>query len=72
LIVVGAAQLEQDRYSLGKVVGDLGILTKSAYGQTVITSNPKVSTLVIAADRFDQLLEEDPVVARALLVSISQ
>jgi FHA domain/Cyclic nucleotide-binding domain len=72
LIIAGAAQSNQDRYSPGKVVGDLGMLTKSVYSQTVIASSPKVPALVIAADRFDELLEDDPGVARALLVSISQ
>jgi CRP-like cAMP-binding protein len=37
-----------------------------------VASSPRVPALVISADSFDELLDREPQIARALLVSISQ
>jgi FHA domain/Cyclic nucleotide-binding domain len=72
LIISGSVMFGQEKIGPGKVIGELGILTKSTYRETAIAHSSKVPVLTIAADSFNDLLDRDAQVARALLVSVSQ
>jgi pSer/pThr/pTyr-binding forkhead associated (FHA) protein len=72
MMISGMAQTAHQTISAGQIVGETGILAKTTYPETVVASSPRVPALVIAADSFDELLDREPQIARALLVSISQ
>jgi FHA domain/Cyclic nucleotide-binding domain len=72
MLISGTAQTISQTVSAGQIVGETGILAKTTYPETVVASSPRVPTLVIAAESFDELLDREPQIARALLVSISQ
>jgi hypothetical protein len=72
LIISGSVRFGAEKLGPGKVIGELGILTKSTYRETAIAHSAKVPVLVIPADSFNDLLDRDAQVARALLVSVSQ
>jgi FHA domain/Cyclic nucleotide-binding domain/4Fe-4S binding domain len=72
LIISGSVRFDQEKLGPGKVIGELGILTKSTYRETAIANSAKLPVLIIPADSFNDLLDRDAQVARALLVSVSQ
>ncbi len=72
LIISGSVRFGAEKLGPGKVIGELGILTKSTYRETAIAHSAKVPVLTIPADSFNDLLDRDAQVARALLVSVSQ
>ncbi len=72
MLISGTAQTVSQTISAGQIVGETGILAKTTYPETVVASSPRVPALVIAADSFDELLDREPQISRALLVSISQ
>jgi hypothetical protein len=72
LLIVGTAQSDRHTFAGGEVIGEVGILTQTTYSETVIAKSPKVPTLVITSDSFNQLLDREPQITRDLLVSISQ
>jgi FHA domain/Cyclic nucleotide-binding domain len=72
LLIAGTVQGAQEKLGPGKVIGELGILTKSTYRETVVAHSSKVPVLMITASSFNDLLDRDARVARALLVSVSQ
>jgi FHA domain/Cyclic nucleotide-binding domain len=72
LIISGSVIFGAEKLGPGKVIGELGILTKSTYRETSIAHSAKVPVLIIPADSFNDLLDRDAQVARALLVSVSQ
>jgi hypothetical protein len=72
LLIAGIAQSRNHKLVSGQIIGEVGILTKTTYCETVIASSPKVPALVIKAASFDDLLDREPQIARSLLVSISQ
>jgi FHA domain/Cyclic nucleotide-binding domain len=72
MLISGTAQSPSQNISAGQIVGEASILAKTTYPETVVASSPKVPALVIAASSFDDLLDREPQIARALLVSISQ
>jgi pSer/pThr/pTyr-binding forkhead associated (FHA) protein len=72
MLISGTAQTMSQTIAAGQIVGETGILAKTAYPETVVATSPRVPTLVIAAESFDELLDREPQIARALLVSVSQ
>jgi FHA domain/Cyclic nucleotide-binding domain len=72
MLISGTAQTMSQTIGAGQIVGETGILAKTTYPETVVASSPKVPALVIAAESFDELLDREPQIARALLVSVSQ
>jgi FHA domain/Cyclic nucleotide-binding domain len=72
LIISGSVVFGAEKLGPGKVIGELGILTKSIYRETAIAHSAKVPVLIIPADSFNDLLDRDAKVSRALLVSVSQ
>ncbi len=72
MLISGTAQMAYQSVSAGQIIGETGILAKSTYPETVTASSPRVPALVIAANSFDDLLDREPQIARALLLSISQ
>jgi FHA domain/Cyclic nucleotide-binding domain len=72
LIISGSVRFGDEKLGPGKVIGEMGILAKSTYTETAIAHSSKVPVLIIAADSFNDLLDRDAQVARALLVSVSQ
>ncbi len=72
LIISGAVQIGEETLGAGKVLGELGILTKSTYRETVVGHAPKTLVLVTTANSVNDLLDRDAQLARALLVSVSQ
>jgi FHA domain/Cyclic nucleotide-binding domain len=72
LLVSGTAKIGQEKLGPGRVVGELGILTKSTYQDTVTAYSANVPALIIPSDSFNDLLDRDAQVARALLVSVSE
>jgi FHA domain/Cyclic nucleotide-binding domain len=72
LMIAGSVNVNDHILGPGNVLGEVGILTRNAYSHTVIAHSPKVPILVISAHSFNDLLERDSRVARALLASISQ
>jgi FHA domain/Cyclic nucleotide-binding domain len=72
MLISGTAQTMGQTITAGQIVGETGILAKTTYPDTVVASSPRVPALVISADSFDELLDREPQIARALLVSISQ
>jgi FHA domain/Cyclic nucleotide-binding domain len=72
LIISGAVQIGEEKLGAGKVLGELGILTKSTYRETIVGHAPKTLVLVTTANSVNDLLDRDAQLARALLVSVSQ
>jgi FHA domain/Cyclic nucleotide-binding domain len=72
LIISGKVQIGEETLGDGKVLGELGILTKSNYRETVVGHAPKTLVLVTTSDSINDLLDQDAQLARALLVSVSQ
>jgi hypothetical protein len=72
MLISGMAQTTSQKISAGQIVGETGILAKTVYAETVVAISPRVPALVIAAESFDELLDREPQIARALLVSVSQ
>lgn len=72
VLISGSAQSQNRAIHSGQMVGEAGVLAKTNYTETVVASSPKVPVLAIAASSFDALLDREPQIARALLVSISQ
>jgi FHA domain/Cyclic nucleotide-binding domain len=72
MLISGTAQTTHQTIAAGQIVGETGILARTTYPETVVASSPRVPALVISADSFDELLDREPQIARALLVSISQ
>jgi hypothetical protein len=72
MLISGTAQTIGQTIAAGQIVGEMGILARATYPETVVASSPKVPALVIAAESFDELLDREPQIARTLLVSISQ
>jgi Cyclic nucleotide-binding domain/FHA domain len=72
LIISGKVQIGEEMLGAGKVLGELGILTKSTYRETVVAHAPKTLVLVTTANSVNDLLDRDAQLARALLVSVSQ
>ena len=72
MLISGTAKAMSQTISAGQIVGETGILAQTTYPETVVASSPRVPALVIAAESFDELLDREPQIARALLVSISQ
>jgi FHA domain/Cyclic nucleotide-binding domain len=72
MLISGSAQAASQTITAGQIVGEMGILAKTTYPETVVASSPRVPVLVIAAESFDELLDREPQIARALLASISQ
>jgi hypothetical protein len=72
LLLDGTVQSDHRTLSVGQMIGELGILTKRTYAETVVVTSPQVSVLVISATGFDDLLDREPHISRSLLASISQ
>ncbi len=72
LLLDGTAQSEHRTMSAGQTIGELGILTRRTYTETMVATSPQVSVLVISATSFDDLLDREPQITRSLLASISQ
>jgi hypothetical protein len=72
MLISGTAQTMSQTIAAGQIIGETGILAKTTYPETVVASSPRVPALVIAAESFDELLDREPQIARALLVSVSQ
>lgn len=72
LLLDGTVQSDHCTLSVGQMIGELGILTRKAYAETVVVTSPQVSVLVISAIGFDDLLDREPHISRSLLASISQ
>jgi CRP-like cAMP-binding protein len=53
-------------------IGEMAILTNSTYRETAIATGSKNLTLAIAADSFNELIANDPIVARKLLPLVSR
>jgi Cyclic nucleotide-binding domain/FHA domain len=71
LLISGTVRIDQEILGAGNVIGELGILTKATYRETVVAHTSMVPALVIDANSFNDLLDRDPLVARAMLVSVS-
>jgi CRP-like cAMP-binding protein len=54
------------------VLGEVGILSKTAYSETAIAYSPKVPVLLVSATSLNELLDRDSRVTRSLLSSLSQ
>ncbi len=72
LPIAGTAQSDKHTFASGENIGEIDVLTKTAYAETVVAKSPKVPTLVIQADSFNELLDREPKITRQLLVSIGQ
>jgi pSer/pThr/pTyr-binding forkhead associated (FHA) protein len=72
LLLDGTVQSDHRTLSVGQMIGELGILTRRTYAETVVVTSPQVSVLVISATGFDDLLDREPHISRSLLASISQ
>jgi FHA domain/Cyclic nucleotide-binding domain len=72
LPIAGTAQSDRHTFASGETIGEVGILSKTTYAETVVAKSPKVPALVIEADRFNELLDREPKITRELLVSIGQ
>jgi FHA domain/Cyclic nucleotide-binding domain len=72
LLISGTAHTNGQRITPGKIIGELNILTKTAYTETVVATSPKLPALAIDANSFETLLDREPQIARSLLVSMSQ
>lgn len=72
LPIAGIAQSDRHTFAAGETIGEIGILTKTTYAETVVAKSPEVSALVITADSFNELLDREPKITRDLLVSIGQ
>jgi hypothetical protein len=72
LPIAGTAQSDRHTFAAGETIGEIGILTKTTYAETVVAKSPKVPALVIKADSFNELLDREPKITRDLLVSIGQ
>ncbi len=72
LLLGGTVQSDHRTLSVGQMIGELGILTRRTYAETVVVTSPQVSVLVISATGFDDLLDREPQISRSLLASISQ
>jgi hypothetical protein len=72
LLISGQVQVGAEMLEPGTIIGELGILTKSTYRETVIGQAPKTLVLVTTASSINDLLDLDAQLARTLLVSVSQ
>jgi hypothetical protein len=72
LMIAGSVNIGDKILGSGNVIGEVGILSRTAYVYTAIAHSPKVPVLIISANSFNDLLERDSQVARVLLASISQ
>jgi FHA domain/Cyclic nucleotide-binding domain len=72
LLISGKVRIGEEMLGAGKVIGELGILTKSNYRETVVGHAEKTLVLITTANSVNDLLDRDAQLARALLISVSQ
>jgi pSer/pThr/pTyr-binding forkhead associated (FHA) protein len=72
LLISGSAQIGNSKLVPGRSIGEMAVLTNSFYPETAIATGPKNLTLVIAAASFNELIANDPIVARTLLALVSR
>jgi hypothetical protein len=65
--IAGFAQSSHGIVVPGQIIGETGILSKTNYPETIVVTSPTVSALVITDVSFDELLDCEPQIARALL-----
>jgi pSer/pThr/pTyr-binding forkhead associated (FHA) protein len=72
LLVAGSARSGDVKFLPGQTIGEMAILTASTYTETIVATGPKNPTLVISAADFNELITNDPIVARMLLTFVSR
>jgi Cyclic nucleotide-binding domain len=70
LLISGAVRIDQEILDTGNTIGYPSILSKSVYRETVMAHAATVTVLVVAAAIFNNLIDQDPLVARTMLASI--
>jgi pSer/pThr/pTyr-binding forkhead associated (FHA) protein len=71
LVQAGDIQQRVGTVEQGQVIGELGILTQSTRSATVVAVAETVQVLVIKADRFEELLNQDAPMVRQFLRMVS-
>ena len=72
LLVAGSARSGDLKLLPGQTIGEMAVLTATTYTETIVATGPKNPTLTIAAADFNELIANDPIVARVLLTFVSR
>ncbi len=72
LLVAGSARSGDLKLLPGQTIGEMAVLTTSSYTETIVATGPKNPTIAIAAADFNELIANDPIVARVLLTFVSR